>query len=95
MQIWLIKYLPHILIVVIAVGAFLWGQHAWNGYKADLVQSGYDRAMADVKIAQEQANEKLRQKKKVIKHETPYDRDLIVRELCTNNWVRNPEHCPK
>jgi len=85
-------------LFLIIVTAFLaWGtSHWWDQTKAQWEKTGYDQAMAEVFQAQQEANEKLRKKKKVIRHETQnMDRDAIVRELCSSGWVRTPANCPK
>jgi len=93
---WVIKLLPYVLsiglVITLLIGVSIW----WSNTKADWKQQGYDQAMAEVRIAQEEANIKLRQSKKVNNHETQsLDRPAIIIELCRRGELRTPQYCTK
>lgn len=89
MPIWLIKIIIGVVFTLAGTfGVSFYGWHKDSG--------GYNRAIQDAKTAQLEANQKVTQKKRDIKHETQaLDRDSIIRELCKSGWVRNPSDCPK
>jgi hypothetical protein len=93
----MIRFLPHFMIVLSVLGAFLWAQVWWKGYKSDLIQIGYNQAMQEVKIAQDAEVDKIRESKRRIKHEIQsMDRAAIVKQLCDSGWVRREsiQNCP-
>lgn len=92
MLVWALKYWRIIGLILAVLGGL--GSVVWYG--AHKHSQGYQKAMQEVATAQAEANMKVTQKKRKIKHETQgLDRDAIIRELCASQWVRNPEYCPK
>lgn len=82
--------------IVLSAFAVLSVSGALLGYGEHKYQKGYDKAMQEVATAQAEANTKITQKKRTIRHETQtLDHDGIVRELCKSKWLRDPENCPK
>jgi len=94
-MIFLIKYWKPIALAL-AIGALLIGGNIWwSNTKSGLIKQGYDQAMEEVRIKQEEANTKIRERKKVAQHETQtLDRPAIIAELCARNELRDAGNCP-
>ncbi len=59
-------------------------------------QQGYERAKLEFAEKEKKANSEIKKLKKKVRNDAKdLDRDAIVRELCANGWVRNPEDCPR
>lgn len=74
------------LLVILSGGFYIHHQIYKDGYKA--CEDDYAAAVVVV-------NEKVKTKKKVVKHETQnLDRAGIVKQLCDAGWVRDNTGCP-
>lgn len=74
-------------IIALFSGLWYYGHVKYN--------SGYGSCKSEYEEKLIAANEQIKIRKKIIKHETQgLDRDGVVAELCRNGWVRDPENCP-
>lgn len=79
-----------IAFALLSISGALWG------YGEHKYQKGYDNAMQEVATAQAEANTKVTQRKRTIRHETQtLDRIGIIRELCERGELRDAENCPE
>lgn len=83
---------PWVLLLIVALAGFVYVERLAYGEKR--YSAGYDAALADKALETAQANEKVRNQRKVQKHENQnLERDAIVAEHCRRGWVREPAQC--
>ncbi len=82
-----VKFIIYAAVIAAALGALY-------VYGARERKAGGDAVIVEVQAETQETNQKIRKIKKVIKHETQsFERRDIVRDLCANGWVRNPDQC--
>jgi len=90
-MIFLIKYWKYFALVALILGIL---SSLWY-YGHEKYNAGFSACKTEYETKLIAANEHIKARKKVIRHETSsLDRASIVAELCSSGWVRSSEGCP-